>query len=102
MRQFLFPVFPALFCGLALLLASQPAHAGEPQSQRVLQAFLASEQGGEMQLLSNCLETFNLEQPQIEQLLAAARETTSEERRNLIWQALRQTRSTAAHSLTES
>lgn len=96
MRQLQIPPFPALFCGLVLLLVSHPAHADEPQSQRVLQAFLASEQGGEMQLLSNCLETFNLEQTQIEQLLAAARETTSEERRNLVWQALRQTRSTAA------
>lgn len=96
MRLLQSPPFPALLYGLALLLACQPAHAVEPQSQRVLYSFLASEQSGEMQLLSNCLETFNLEQPQIDQLLAAARKTTSEERRNLIWQALRQTRSTAA------
>lgn len=86
----------SLAFGLVFLLSKPAKAAPGPQAERVLQAFLASEQGGEMELLANCLETFNLEQPQIDRLLAAARETTSEERRNLLWQALRQTRSTAA------
>ncbi len=88
--------FPLLILGLLLLSAKPASAAPGSQAERVLQALLASEQGGEMELLVNCLETFNLEQPQIERLIAAARETTSEERRNLLWQALRQTRSTAA------
>jgi len=80
-----------------LLLSTRLASAAPGLlADRVLQELLASEQAGEMELLVNCLETFNLEQPQIERLIAAARETSSEERRNLLWQALRQTRSTAA------
>jgi hypothetical protein len=85
-----------LLCGLLLFCGTAAVAAPGSQSERVLQAFLGSEQAGEMESLGNCLETYNLEQPQLERLLAAARETTSEERRNLLWQALRQTRSTAA------
>jgi len=82
---------------LSLFFVQQhTVRAGGPLAERVLSDFLAAEQAGEMQLLGNCLETFNLEQPQVERLIAAARETTSEERRNLLWHALRQTRSTAA------
>jgi hypothetical protein len=81
---------------LVTLIWQQPTRAGGSLAERVLSEFLAAEQSGEMQLLGNCLETFNLEQPQVERLIAAARETTSEERRNLLWHALRQTRSTAA------
>ena len=52
MRQLKSPPFHALFCGLALLLANQPAHSGEPQSQRVVQAFFASEQGSALSIRS--------------------------------------------------
>lgn len=96
MRRFRFPVVSLLLYAGAFLAALQPAYAGGPLAERVLQDFLTAEQAGEMQLLGNCLETFNLEQPQIERLIAATRATTSEERRNLLWHALRQTRSTAA------
>jgi hypothetical protein len=99
--RFIKSVFPAFLCALALLFGSPATRGAGPQAERVLQALLASEQGGEMQLLGNCLETFNLEQPQIERLIAAARETTSEERRNLLWQALRQTRSTTAREFLQ-
>lgn len=102
MRRSLLVHVSLLVLGLVWLCGKPATAALGPQAERVLQMFLASEQGGEMELLANCLETFNLEQQQIERLIAATRETTSEERRNLLWQALRQTRSTAARDYLKS
>ncbi len=96
MRQSIYPLVIAWTLLSVLLVQQHAVYAGGPLPERVLSDFLAAEQAGEMQLLGNCLETFNLEQAQVERLIAAARETTSEERRNLLWHALRQTRSTAA------
>lgn len=86
-----------VYLGIAAALYS-PATAAESESESslLLHHFLAAEQAGTMELLGNWLETYNLERGQVERLIAATQSTSSEERRNLLWHALRCTRTKAA------
>lgn len=82
----------AVFCGIV----AAPYARGESEAAQTLAAFLSAEQTGAMHVLGNWLATYNLDESQVDQLIAAARASTSEERRNLLWHALRCTRSRAA------
>jgi hypothetical protein len=90
--------FRRFFTGLAALAALAVAHgarAGESESAEVLGRFLAAEQTAVMQELANWLETYALNEKQVEQLIVAAQICTSEDRRNTLWHAIRCTRSRA-------
>lgn len=86
----------ALGFACAYGLVSSAARAGESEAAQTLAAFLSAEQAGAMHVLGNWLATYNLDESQVDKLIAAAGATTSEERRNLLWHALRCTRSRAA------
>ena len=73
-----------------------PKRAEEGEAAEVLNRFLAAEQTGVMQDLGNWLESYALSERQVDKLVAAAEAATAEERRNLLWHALRCARSRTA------
>lgn len=80
------------------LVSSASALAG-PESaggeSHLLRRFLATEQPAVMRELANWLETYSLSDAQVEQLITAARLADSDERRIVLWHAIRCTRSHA-------
>ncbi len=90
-------LFRGLSCRLCLLVvaACQQAHAEDDEVGEVLDRFLSAQQIGVQESLGNWLESYALSERQVKQLIAAAQAADSEDRTNLLWHAVRCTRSKA-------
>jgi hypothetical protein len=83
----------ALFAIVAVKAGDDRERLQRDQASELLTQFLAAQQPAVMQGLGNWLETHALTGEQVGQLIVAAQKATSDDRRNLLWHAIRCSRS---------
>lgn len=92
---------PLMALAVLMLSWAGPVHGEDgrrtsPSATLVLNQFLSETEAGTLVALADLLETYTLTEEQVRELLRAAQVETSEERKIILWHALRCSRSRAA------